>query len=85
MTLKPVDENRDKTQQRGEINVPEIQKKKKHLEIKYHCERKEQTAARWIKKRKNKSQTVAELYNNILHLKVIHLNEFSKRDLATTV
>lgn len=27
MTLKPVDENRDKTQQRGEINVPEIQKK----------------------------------------------------------
>lgn len=54
MTLKPVDENCDKTQQRGEINVPEIQKKKKHLEIKYHCERKEQTAARWIKKRKNK-------------------------------
>lgn len=31
MTLKPVDENRDKTQQRGEINVPEIQKKKNTL------------------------------------------------------
>lgn len=30
MTLKPVDENRDKTQQRGEINVPEIQKKQKN-------------------------------------------------------